>query len=209
MNADSNLLLQALAWYSDTFLGSAPAAFAVLGLVLWALGGGTMGLHLRIRSAGYLIVGTVLGTVNRRRVTTSLGGTPAEDVARHLAVEYRDARGHTRQGLLSEWEESYAQLAQDQALILWVAPNRAYDDLYIAKRRGAPKLAVTFVVTGSLCLFHFWPAPWLWLIGMLILFFAGALSFRFLSRLPEPEHVPADKQFEPGEIEPMVGGRTG
>jgi hypothetical protein len=94
----------------------------VLGLVLWALGGGTMGLHLRIRIAGYLTEGSVLGTVNRRRVTTSLGGTPAEEVAQHLAVEYRDALGQTRQGLLPEWEGAYAQLLQNQALGLWGPP---------------------------------------------------------------------------------------
>jgi hypothetical protein len=88
------------------------------------------------------------------------------------------------------------------------APNAAYDDLYIAKRRGAPKLAVAFVVAGSFCLFRFWPSPWLWFSGMLIPLLAGVLSFRFLSRLPEPEHVPADKQFEPHEIRPMVGRRT-
>lgn len=204
MDTDSNPLFQALGWYSDTFLGSAPALFAVLGLLLWALCGGTLGLHLRIRTSGYLTEGRVLGTVSKPRMVTSLGGAPIEDMAQHMAVEYLDERGQTKRGLLSEWEEAYVQFAQDQALALRVVSNPAYDDLYVARRRGAPKLALAFFVGGSLCLFRFWQSPWLWLAGMLVLAITSTLSFRFLGRLPAPTEVPVEKQFEDSEIQPMA-----
>lgn len=209
MDTDSNPFFQALAWYGENFLGSAPVLLAVLGVLLWTLCGGTLGLHLRIRAAGYLTEGRVLGTLSKRRVVTSPGGAPVEDAAQHLAVEYLDERGQTKRALLSEWEEAYAQFAQDHALTLRVVSNPAYDDLYIAQRRGAPKLALAFFVAGSLCMFRLWQSPWLWLVGMLLVVLAGTLSFRFLGRLPAPTEVPEEKRFEPDQIQPMARMRAG
>lgn len=196
-------LIQALAWYSDTFLGSAPALFTVLGAMLLALAGAMLGLWLRIHSAGYLTRGRALGTVSKPRVIRSLGGAAEKDAAPFLAVEYVDARGQTKRGLLSEWEEAYAHFAQDEALTLRVVANPAYDDLYIAQRRSAPKLALGFAVAGALCLFRYWQTPLLWLGCMLLMVLAGVLSFRFLSRLPAPTEVPAEKTFEAHEIQTL------
>lgn len=203
MDASSSPIIRALAWYSDTFLGSAPALFAVLGLVLLALSGGTLGLQLRILSSGYLTQGRVLGTVSRSRVTRSLGSAPVEDSSQHLAVAYVDEGGQRKHGLLSEWEESYAHFDQDEALTLRVVSNPRYDDLYIAQRRGAPKLALAFAVAGALCLFRLWQTPWLWLGCVLLMVFSCVLTFRFLGQLPTPAGTPANKTFETSEIQPM------
>jgi hypothetical protein len=203
MDNSPSALIQALTWYSDTFLGRAPALFTVLGAVLLALAGATLGLYLRIHSAGYLTRGRALGTVSRSRVIRSEGGAPVQDAAQYLAVEYVDEHGTTRHGLLSEWEEDYARFAQDEALTLRVVANPAYDDLYIAQRRGAPKLALGFAAAGVLCLFRFWQTPLLWLGCMLLMILAGVLSFRFLSRLPAPTEVPAEKTFEAHEIQAL------
>jgi len=203
MDDSRSPIIRALAWYNETFLGSAPALFAVLGLVLLALSGGTLGLQLRIISSGYLTQGQVLGTVSRSRLTRSLGSAPVEDTSHHLAVAYVDERGQRKHGLLSEWEESYAHFDQDEALTLRVVSNPRYDDLYIAQRRGAPKLALAFAVAGALCLFRLWQTSWLWLGCVLLLVFSCVLTFRFLGQLPTPGETPANKTFDASEIQPM------
>lgn len=196
-------ITRALAWYGDTFLGSAPLLFAGLGLLLWALAGATLGLHRRIRRTGYRTAATVLGTVLRPRVTAHLGGAPREDHATHLAVEYRDALGAPQRGLLSEWEDAYARFAQGQALTLWVVPSPSYDDLYLASGRGAPKLALGFMVAGSLCLFRLWLSPWAWLGGVAVAVLAFVASDLFLGRVQAPASVPPNATFVDSELRPM------
>lgn len=196
-------LIESLAWYADTFLGSAPVLFAVLGVVLWVLGGGTFGLYLRIRTSGYLTVGRVLGIVRKRRVETSLGGARDADTAQCLAVEFLDANGQRKRGLLSEWQESYGRFSQDQGLTLRVIAHPAYDDVYLARGHGAPRLALAFVLAGTLCLFRFWLSPWLWLAGVFVVALTCVLALWFLTQLPVSLEVPAEKRFDDEEIQPM------
>jgi hypothetical protein len=182
---------------------------AVLGVVLWVLGGCTLGLYLRIRTSGYITEGRVLGTVSKPRVISSLGGAPEADTAHYLAVEFIDAMGQRKRGLLSEWQEAYARFSQGQVLALRVIAHPAYDDVYLARGRGAPKLALAFVLAGTLCLFRLWLSPWLWLAGVFVVALTCALAFWFLARLPAPLAVPAEKQFDDEEIQPMCRPTAG
>ena len=196
--------LDAIAWYGSTFFSAAPFWLALLALTLWALGGITLGLHLRIRSSGYLTQGRVLGTVSKPRVISAVSGAVETDAARFLALEYVSHQGTRKRGLSSEWEPAYARFEQDQPITVRVVANAVYDDLYIAGRQGAPKLALAFVLGGFMCLIRYWQSPGLWLSGLLILVLGCVLTLRFLGRLPEPTAVPANKQFDEGEIEPMA-----
>ncbi len=191
-------------WYTSTFFGAAPFWLALLGVVLWGLAGFTLGLHLQIRSSGYLTQGRVLGTVRKRRTVSSVGGDVEEDTARFLVLEYESAQGARKRGLSSEWEPAYARFEQDQPVTIRVISNALYDDLYVAGRQGAAKLALVLALAGFLCLIRYWQSPGLWLLGLISVVLVCVLTLRFLGRLAAPTELPADKQFDDSEIEPMT-----
>lgn len=206
MEALPQNLFDAISAYFHFFFSDILSILTFLGLILWLLGGGTLGLYLWIKNSGYLTDGKILGFVTKRRLKTKKDGSTEEKTSQYLVLECQDDAGHQKRGLSSDWEPKYARFAQGQAVTLRIISNPAYDDVYIAHQQGALKLAIGFWVAGFLCFARYWQSPALWVSGVVIALVSCMLVITFFRRVAPPTEVPPEKQFSENDIQPMNQG---